>query len=225
MNTQRMSSILYSIHHHALELLQDGKYDEALQEFRRTLQGLRGSTESIDLEAVITAAQNDGSAPSPRECVLLEVDDSIVSPHNMFGLFGSAFPLPEISSFDDLVEAVRVVYFNMGLVYHIKGMSTGTTRYLNRAMKMYQIILRVSHKQSKDKVVGNSLLMELAIYSNLGHLHCHFCNAAEARVCRNIICDTLKMISFDKRHPPQQSIVLFLNGTLCSQQLWGPGAA
>lgn len=194
---------------HAVALLQQGRHDEAWRELRSTLDRLRSELQTGPAHLT---SENANVAGHPTTAFLQYIsvfhDDGIVSPHNVFGFFGSALEFSEhIHSSLELAEASRAVLFNMALTSHIQGLHTGkTTIYFNRALGIYNMILvaldiplkaqtLLHHNPSSAPptlatTVTTSFWdrsLELAVHMNMGHIHSHFCNMEETHRCREAI--------------------------------------
>lgn len=220
-----MSTSISSIHRYALGLLQDKKYGEAIIEFSRCMNEIRTAFETMSSKSDGNISDTSISRSITSICqddlIMIEHDDSIVSPHNIFGFFGAAFPLPVCADHHNLALASHIVLFNLALAYHSAGLYNGRTSFLRKAMEKYQLSLRLLSKQSKE-VRQAFFLLELASVTNLGHLHVHFYDVEKARLCRDVICDMLSTVSFKSIVTQQPSLLL-----LCSDipmQHWGPAA-
>jgi hypothetical protein len=216
-----MSLSISAVHRHALALLQEENYGEAMNAFRQCWNEIRTMFQIVE-----STSPSSRSVNSMSECngvlVMIETDDSIVSPHNIFGLFGAAFALPAaITTHHDLLLASHFVLFNQGLTYHISGLCNGRSTYLYKAMAKYQLVLQILSQQSKE-IRAACALLELATIINLGHLHAHFCDVDQARLCRDVIRGSL--FTFSPGHLVLQQPSLLLLSCDIPMQHWAPAA-
>jgi hypothetical protein len=88
-------------------------------------------------------------------------------------------------------------------------------------MAKYQLVLHLLSLQSKEMRKA-CVLLELATFTNLGHLHVHFCDADKARLCREVINDMFSTFSLVDLVRQQPSLLLL--GCDIPMQHWGPAA-
>lgn len=80
----------------------------------------------------------------------------------------------------ELSEESSMIVFNLGLAFHLHGVSTNTSTFLNEAFNFYQIAEAI---RSRRPNVKNPELLDLALYNNMGHVCCEQVNYTQARVC------------------------------------------
>lgn len=82
-----------------------------------------------------------------------------------------------------------IVLYNTGLSLHLKGMEDDQikqtqTQSLHLAAKFYTMALQVlEDSYCQDGSSSELLLLLLALFNNLGHIHCHLFNVPEAQRC------------------------------------------
>jgi hypothetical protein len=230
------------MHDQALCLLQKGKYEEALHELRRVWEALRMAikTKMDDHPSAKEVHLNPTNSKS-QPCLVAAVDDSLVSPHNMFGFFGFAFALVATDTFEELVDASHIVLFNMGFVCHTLGLLTGKMSCLHKALGLYHMLLRLIDRPSRhlnetaaedaSPAAGleshlpptDHTVLELALYSNLCHLHSHFCDVEESHRYRVILRSLLLAVP-RKELTAHQYQLFFLNSSVGELPLAPPAA-
>jgi hypothetical protein len=227
------------MHDQALCLLQNGKHEEAMQELRRVWEALRLAIKTkMDEAPSAKGVHINPSVGKAQHYLVATVDDSLVSPHNMFGFSGFAFALKSTDTFEELMNASHIVLFNMGSVYHTLGLITGKMSCLHKAMGLYQMLLRLINRPSEHHTetaagatsgVGIPLppcdhtLLELALYSNLCHLQSHFCNVEESHRYRMILRSLLLAVP-RKDLTAHQYQLFFLNSSVGELPLAPPAA-
>jgi hypothetical protein len=88
----------------------------------------------------------------------------------MDGVTDDAYVAPELSA---------VILFNLGLLYHRRGMATGNSKALIKALRIYDFSLSALFGEESAAHGGTAVdmtLLELALYSNIGHVNKHFFN-------------------------------------------------
>jgi hypothetical protein len=76
-------------------------------------------------------------------------------------------------------EVIAVLFFNMGLLYHQCGISSGDPATLGKGLQLYEMAVSVVSPDRQQDGGGISLgatvigfdLLELALYSNICHIH------------------------------------------------------
>jgi hypothetical protein len=75
-----------------------------------------------------------------------------------------------------------VILFNLGLLYHRQGMVCGNSKALIKALRFYDFSLSALFGEESAAHGGTAVdmtLLELALYSNIGHLNKHLFNQEE----------------------------------------------
>ena len=164
--------------------LREGRIIDAVLSLRHAAECLKASHRNqSDCQEVVE--MND--SPLVHAPLLLDTTPiSVVSPHNAFDVYTSAFLQPtavgDIASFHS--EVSIIIFYNLGLAHHLAATSgaVDSSKHLQQALRCYKIALTVF--QSRGRLHFDdwySLL--LGLLNNMGHVYCHGFQVKEAQTC------------------------------------------
>ena len=96
-------------------------------------------------------------------------------------------------------ETTAILLYNIGLSYHHKGLTTGVSSSLKRALDFYEFAYDTLEAESRCGRGCSDLsrLVLLAIATNMGHAYAYFYDVEETRSCRSIVAEIFASISPD----------------------------
>lgn len=80
----------------------------------------------------------------------------------------------------ELSEESSMIVYNLGLAFHLIGISTNTASNLNEALSFYKISSAIRARRANAK---NPEVIDLAIYNNMGHVCYEQVDYNQARSC------------------------------------------
>jgi len=180
---QRPSSIAH-LNNSAVALMQQGRYQEAIVGFRRATGEMKSSlrVDTDDATAVPEQPNLNFFPFSLRHYVAkskLSIQAQRSDEGSIFEVFDYAFYLPsrcEVGQTNQGWSSVAMLY-NMALSYHLQSLSKGSSdKEMGLAQNLYKMALSVVESCLTDVHSDEGLLMLLlAIFNNLGHIHaCSF---------------------------------------------------
>jgi hypothetical protein len=90
-----------------------------------------------------------------------------------------------------------VLLYNLGITFHQKGLKTGDSQALSRALRFYSMAhetLAVAENTSLTETSNGLALGLLAVANNIGHVHAHFQCFEEAGVCSDDLSFRLSIV-------------------------------
>lgn len=92
-------------------------------------------------------------------------------------------------STDGNMESALILW-NIGLCFHIMGLSKPKSEYLKSALKFYSIACEIRRRRRQ----GGLEILDLALQNNIGQIHCEFMDHCKARVCFELVAETLTVL-------------------------------
>lgn len=189
----------------AVAVLQQGDHDQAVLLLCQALKSIRdcriGSSSSSrknqdSASSGICQAERSrqGADKNNRAIHCFESTDDVrmTSPGGFFFLYSNAFsiqgvPTTTLSHRDQQVlqnMLTSILLFNMALSFHRKGLFTAThsTKNLKRALRLYSMIREMHGDEGKLQELP--VLVQLALWNNIGHIHSHFFERKAAFHCQ-----------------------------------------
>jgi tetratricopeptide (TPR) repeat protein len=180
-----------ALNHIAVDLMGEGKYQEAISVFRTALGEILRRVDQDEnvgfTEEVTRTFLSVRSVPLEHSLSLL--NSSSYQDHHAFSLFDRALvidaaELATASSIAGQNCTAAVVLFNMGLADQLQGMQDLRSQQTNfkKAMRPYKMATEILDgcAASGDEVNG---LLYLAVSNNMGHIYSHFCETGVAHRC------------------------------------------
>lgn len=87
---------------------------------------------------------------------------------------------------DGHIESASILW-NIGLCFHIMGLSKPKSEYLKSALRFYSIACDI-RRRGND---GSPELLDLALQNNIGQIHCEFMELTKARECFDLVSKSL----------------------------------
>ena len=200
---REMVSTLFELNNEGILWLQQGCHDEAGSIFQRALMRLRailyskidasafGEDDDQDMEEV----NSQSAKASVCVCVGGQKRGNQECTENQFSLYDSAFVLPgrgverQIFASADIENLTSAtLLYNLGLCYHKRAMANGKSRDLKQALSLYQ--KAASLAEYFDEAAEHSVLLVLALFNNMGHIHAEHFETSEATRCM----DSMEMV-------------------------------
>ena len=164
----------------ACALLLHGHVERAWSMMRSALR----STKTFQQERT----SNNENENLPR---LVKVGETLFredfSPNNSFQVYRGVFLL---SSAWDEATAPAAVLYNAAFTMHVTGMRRASHACLRKAMQLYTLAQSV-WDASESPLKESFKVFQVALWTNLAHLHCHFLHAREVRVLAEAILASL----------------------------------
>ena len=79
------------------------------------------------------------------------------------------------------------IIFNLGLTHHLNGIRTSDREQLEKALRLYECVYRISHEEDVDL----SVLHAMALTNNLGHVHLILKDTHKSQKCFEQLLATL----------------------------------
>lgn len=97
----------------------------------------------------------------------------------------------DVSDISDChLESASIVW-NMGLCFHIMGLTSPNSHHLQRALKFYNIVRAIRDSRSE---CGAADVIDLAVLNNMGQIHCEFLEYREAQLCFGLVSEHLTLL-------------------------------
>lgn len=129
-------------------------------------------------------SQNTGLETVDFRCIL-NPDESTVCADNYFSLYRNVFTI-ETDQVSSALPICAAVSYNLALIHHESALQSGCLKQLCHARDSYEVSLSFV-RQNKDSFLRQPGLeeLELACYSNLGHLYSVFGDSNGIQDCRD----------------------------------------
>jgi hypothetical protein len=123
--------------------------------------------------------------------------DTVVSPHNVFSIYGEAFVLMNLGcsstsspgdlALEEYMTVGAVPLFNTALALHLYGMSLSgnpvSNVFLRNALQLYKFAISILDEsfvfEELQEYPFHLQILLMAAYSNAGHIHSHFMDDVE----------------------------------------------
>lgn len=181
----------------AIAYIQKGHHDIAIKMLTSAIDKLlrKISHDPVDdaVETEQMACDVDQSS-SPKPLHRVDIGDSFQINQDS-SMYCRALLLPkdqQCSSDSDFKRTSAVLLYNLALVHHWRGLATGKTFGLAKALKLYNMAMVVV-QQNVDGIDMN--YMAMAIFYNMGHIHAHLFQQREAHICFDSLRQILSQAS------------------------------
>ena len=182
---------VFEINNKGILYLRRGMYGEAANTFQNALIRLRdlvyGKIKS-DANAL-----NDKCRTTPfASPVTVKQSFSLQQHENPFSLYYHAFTLSAQSEKEILTStdvenlASACLLYNLGLTYHMRGLALVRSKDLAQASSLYHKAAALAEHVESDASEQNLLLI-LAIFSNMGHIHSEHYDTKAAARCMDLL--------------------------------------
>jgi hypothetical protein len=101
-------------------------------------------------------------------------------------VFCSPIQIPTNTSIPPLKISLWMV-FNLALAHHLNGIQTSDCDHLEKALRLYECVYRISHEEGVDL----SVLHAMALTNNLGHVHLILQDTQKSQKCFEQLLATL----------------------------------
>jgi hypothetical protein len=138
--------------------------------------------------------------------------DLIASPGNAFSIYNCAFCCTGTDP-SEAATLLVVMLYNFALALHRQGLQQAKNEYLYQALSLYQMAVSLIQKGGTVVYNDNLRLLQLALWTNQGHVYSHFQQCDMVQVCHNNLRHTFT-------NPPVKPMIeqdhLFFLSTLIS---------
>jgi hypothetical protein len=186
-----VETTMVSLNNAAVGLLHEGYLSPAAMHLKDALRAFT-SRVAGDVEKLSSLSQQEHSIPilnvelGERLCS----SDLIVSPNNAFRVYNSVFSFSETNAAPsqesredrDSRSTLLVVLYNFGLLMHRRGIIEGKDVFLRKALQLYGMASDLVQGTPLE-ADGNLRLLQLALWTNQGHLCSHFLDDQGIYVC------------------------------------------
>ena len=189
MNVSKMNAM-------ALAYMQRGDYGSAVFILKRALGALK-----MNLGTTVDHSQVKVGSPVISSCVraINMGAKKALSEGDVFEVFASAFEVPDVELQNVRTDSLAslVMLYNMGLCYQLNALSTGSTQHLHTARNVYKMALSVVERCLGDALTDPFLvLLLLALFNNMGHIHTTCYDAADTVQCMTALAALLESRTF-----------------------------
>jgi tetratricopeptide (TPR) repeat protein len=171
---------IMAMHSQGLVCLREASYMKAASVFRLALRKLLSHV-----------SDNEVSTPHGEmnvQAVSVEgLTKSNMSDYSCVALYDRAIACMTAISDDEIASSTKLqnkisalLLYNMGLTYHLMGLTDAGTMNLKKALKLYKMAAEICNN---DADVSSICLVSLAISNNMCHIYSCFFNAAEMQKC------------------------------------------
>jgi len=193
-------SPVLSLNNLGVELLKQGRFQEALDVFTKSLLVLQSDNAGRDDEPFVAmvprlAAFVNSSVPS-------SMDEDITAPYgSIFPFYSRTFYLKEInadqdshevtpSMGDELAEedsmlAFEVVAYHCALAHHVLAILHHSDGHFLKALSLYEIVFRAM--RGSDITDHPILVLMLAVTNNVGFINSHFHDHDKLQFCLHFL--------------------------------------
>lgn len=185
-----MTRRIIALNNTGIKSLECGRYNEAILCFRHAMDCLANAAPIAAFPSNEEVKMFQEVIVPPR-CDLDFLDQSLsmaISPHNMFETYQSAFYLPKMAlTTEDSPEISIVLFYNIGLAYHLLGLSGRevTDICFGESMRFYKAALMVFKSHGFSRLDSYSLI--LGLLCNLGYIFSHYCKVDDAKSCGSMM--------------------------------------
>ncbi|CAB9508350.1 expressed unknown protein [Seminavis robusta] len=175
----------------AIAAMQQGKYAHSTMALKRALAVLKASLNADNANEFATSAvkPEDQGLLWSVACANPDTTAAIVGSSNNFEVFQSAFHLPDDRWCSaNKTRASVIILYNMGLSYHLSGLSRGSSKELSMARDLYKMALTIVETSLAQVHTDRLLLLQLlALFNNLGHIHSYCYEESDTKQCMTAI--------------------------------------
>jgi tetratricopeptide (TPR) repeat protein len=197
-----------ALNNNAVDLLQQGNFEEGTADFRSALVKLQRVDQHEDVSLAKRVAAATLTFLSVRSVPLEHslLNTSSCQDHHAFSFFDRALVIDDAeleaaSSIAGQDCTSAVVLFNTGLALHLQGrldISSQQTCF-KKALRLYTMAIQIQETCSESNDEVNHLVY-LAAINNMGHIYSHFCEGREVHYCLHLLytmLETAKSVGID----------------------------
>ncbi|KAL3916234.1 MAG: hypothetical protein SGILL_005272 [Bacillariaceae sp.] len=169
----------------------------------------------VEEETNLDFMKTSGNATSASSCCQQADDSSYV--------FCSPIEIRPAASTPSLKVSLFII-FNLALAHHLNGIRQSDRDQLEKALKLYECVYRISHEEEVDL----SVLHAMALTNNLGHVHLILKDTLKSQKCFEQLLATLIYfveVSDGERKEIENLNGFFSNATGLSMKKEGAAAA
>lgn len=183
----------------AVSFMQRGDYGNAVMVLKKATAILRSSLHTDDNASSNQPRRRQAISSFAVEVGLAKKDSTIGRDSGVLELFSWAFEMPEpIPGVDNDSLRSLIILYNMGLSYQLFALESGCSRQLRTAQDVYRMALSVVDGCLGDHLTDSRLLLLLmAIFNNIGHIHSTCYEAFDTAQCMNALVTLLESQIFN----------------------------
>ena len=195
--------------------------------------GHHAPTATLSFPEHLLNSMVSGSSDSPMRSVPLTHDGMADGSSGTFPVFNQAMTIAkaECDTMDGMISQnyqrlLAMLIYNMGLSMHLQALQSGKAAELKGALDLYEMSFSVIETEWQQLNVDDLMLLLMALFNNLGHIHSNLYNLKERETC----IDWLKALAghptFHKLMQREEHAPFFMNllVVLKQQQLISPAA-
>lgn len=187
--TSFLSSNIVGLNNQALEYMMLGNHNETVGALGAALSNLRmyqdavSSCSSLD-QSKLPLHKTVESPKSPPLCSIPLTAPPATACTSMFTLFHRALAIPHCNAMEGNTDRIMaVLLYNMGLSLHLQALRSGRTTELNGALQLYEMAFAVVEDAWSELEVNDLMLLLLALFNNMGHIHSSRFDNVKTRTC------------------------------------------
>jgi hypothetical protein len=203
MNVSKLNSV-------AVTFMQRGEYGNAVMVLKRATSILRSSLHTDDLQGQsLYQPQRIPSLSSFAVEVGVSKKERVttISENGVLDLFSWAFEIPDgIPGVDNDSLRSLVILYNMGLSYHLFALENGCSRQIRTAQDVYRMAMSIVDGCLGDVLSdARLLLILLALFNNMGHIHSTCYEPIDTLQCMNALNALCESQVFDVARTSESS--------------------
>lgn len=133
------------------------------------------------------------------------IDDSVVT------MCDRAFFVRNCSGHEELLASV--VLYNWSLLNHCRGVATGSSAMLSKALMLYKMVLVLLLKHKLDGPAANLLYM--SVLNNMAHIHSHSFNIAAMKESLHQLFRALSQGGSLHAASEKEYVLFYMNTMFC----------
>jgi hypothetical protein len=186
LHSQAITQEIVSLNDKAVACVLKKDYQSALQTLQVALARIMSLQAQPSQQPFFSMSNGESPIASiPLHCTFPKAAEGT----GIFVVFDSALVIPHHCDFDlscpkNRSRAMATILYNVGLVYHLEAIQRGDSSIFAHALNYYGWAYYVVETASQQYGFQDILLMLLALFNNMGHIHSsHSIDAEKTRQC------------------------------------------